>query len=126
MGPHHMSRHELDADVTPASSQFFSRQVAKSAILSLATVFCDLLPGYRLRTMGANGTTQRVSLEVQKVMGVEHRLLEYLGEYVGVLAGASRTLALPVVRKAAIAAMGLLLQKAHSPEFASQILQVWV
>ena len=101
-----------------------SLQVAKAAILSLAAVFCDVLPSYSLRLIDTEGATHNFSNEVHKTLQLERSLQRSYDAFLNLLNTACKQSQRPLVRKAAITAKCLLLQRAYSPAALTSLLQV--
>jgi nucleolar complex protein 3 len=60
-------------------------QVQRLALLSLSSVFKDILPGYRIRDLNEEEKVVKVTKAVQKLRDYEHALLRGFESYVKVL-----------------------------------------
>eukprot|EP00958_Prasinococcus_capsulatus_P004705 scaffold439_cov415-Prasinococcus_capsulatus_cf.AAC.22 len=98
--------HDLCTDRDP--------QIARLAMLSLAAVFNDILPGYRIRLPSEKEAAMAVSKEVQKVQSYERALLGAYQKFVKTLVLTARHRH-PLRRQAAVLSLCELV--VHHPSF---------
>ena len=60
-------------------------QVQRLALLSLSSIFKDILPGYRIRELSEEEAAVKVTKAVQRLRDYEHALLRGFQSYVKVL-----------------------------------------